>query len=90
MSPEQLKVVALETIHNRFPTSEWLHGFTDGCLLDRYHGTGAGIFRSFIFGVQVLLKEVPHKISFQWIPAHCDIAANEHTDFLVKKGAFVT
>ncbi|PRD29061.1 UNVERIFIED_CONTAM: hypothetical protein NCL1_30575 [Trichonephila clavipes] len=50
MSPEQLKAIyiyiyiALETIHNQFPTSEWVHIFTDGSLLDRYHGDGAGIF----------------------------------------------
>ncbi|GFV79690.1 uncharacterized protein TNCV_1725151 [Trichonephila clavipes] len=44
MSPKQLKAIALETMHNRFPTSEWLYIFTDGSLLDVYQGAGAGIF----------------------------------------------
>ncbi|GFW61221.1 uncharacterized protein TNCV_434451 [Trichonephila clavipes] len=42
MSLEELKT--LETIDNRFPTSEWLHVFIHGSLLDRYHGAGARIF----------------------------------------------
>ncbi|GFW25006.1 hypothetical protein TNCV_3155091 [Trichonephila clavipes] len=44
MSPEQLKVIALETIDNPFPTNEGLHVFNDGFFLDRYHGAGACIF----------------------------------------------
>ncbi|GFS62622.1 uncharacterized protein TNCV_3736911 [Trichonephila clavipes] len=35
------------------------------------------------------LKEFPHKIHLQWIPAHRDIAGNEHANFLAKKGALV-
>ncbi|GFX51811.1 uncharacterized protein TNCV_5015131 [Trichonephila clavipes] len=143
MSPE-LKAIGSETIDNRFPTSEWLHVFTDGSIQDRYHDIGEpvstvnlfnfylplGIFttafddeieaiivaieklslRSSIFNKAVnlsdskstlqalypnypqrilkcksFLKYFPHKMSFQWIPAHCDIAGNEHADFLVRK-----
>ncbi|GFW67671.1 hypothetical protein TNCV_3445431 [Trichonephila clavipes] len=35
MSLEQLKAIALEMIHNRFPTSKLLHVFTNGSLLER-------------------------------------------------------
>ncbi|GFV02581.1 hypothetical protein TNCV_5017491 [Trichonephila clavipes] len=43
VSPEQLKTIALETIPNRFPTSEKLHVFTDGALIDRC-AAGADVF----------------------------------------------
>ncbi|GFX62598.1 RNase H domain-containing protein [Trichonephila clavipes] len=42
-----------------------------------------------IFKCRSFLQEVPHKISFQWIPVHCGIARNEHADFLAKKRALV-
>ncbi|GFV78842.1 hypothetical protein TNCV_4079421 [Trichonephila clavipes] len=35
------------------------------------------------------LKDFPHNISFQWIPAHYSIAGNELANFLTKKGALV-
>jgi ribonuclease HI len=151
MIPEHLKAIALETIDTRFPESEWLHVFTDGSMLDRHHGAGAGVFcelfnfylpvgpfttafdgeieaiavavqqlalrranfaRAVIFSdsksalqalsqnsqcqsqrildCKSILKDLSHKISFQWVPAHCAITGNEHADFLAKKGAMVT
>lgn len=37
-----LKLLALETIHTRFPEQQWLHIFTDGSLLPNQIGAGAG------------------------------------------------
>lgn len=39
---EVLKLLALETIHSRFPEEQWLHIFTDGSLLPNQSGAGAG------------------------------------------------
>lgn len=40
--PDELKSSALETIHTRYPTFEWLHIYTDGSCLSG--GAGAGWF----------------------------------------------
>jgi ribonuclease HI len=36
------------------------------------------------------LKAKHKQIALQWIPAHCQIAGNEHADALAKKGAKIT
>ena len=41
-TPQEAKVFALETIHSRYPTQEWIHIYTDGSLLDHEKGAGAG------------------------------------------------
>lgn len=38
-----LKLLALETIHTRFPEHEWLHIYTDGSLITNQDGAGAGV-----------------------------------------------
>ncbi|XP_035212691.1 ribonuclease H-like [Stegodyphus dumicola] len=35
---------------------------------------------------QEVIKELSHKISFQWVPSHCGIYGNEMADMLAKKG----
>ncbi|XP_035205178.1 uncharacterized protein LOC118180158 [Stegodyphus dumicola] len=38
---------------------------------------------------QEVLKELSHKISFQWVPSHCGIYRKEMADMLAKTGATV-
>ena len=40
---DELKQLALETIHTLYPDSEWLHLYTDGSLYDTETSAGAGI-----------------------------------------------
>jgi ribonuclease HI len=44
LSPTALRAVALETIHTRFPSDDWIHIYTDGSLLDFSQGAGAGVY----------------------------------------------
>ncbi|GFY10076.1 hypothetical protein TNCV_1946211 [Trichonephila clavipes] len=75
MSPEQLIATSSVTIDNRFPTSEWLHVFTDGSPLDRYHGAGAGTFcelvasliaRGKTLNAAWRVKEITPMLSLEW------------------------
>ncbi|KAI5754580.1 hypothetical protein M8J77_009716 [Diaphorina citri] len=44
IAPTVAKIMALETIHKRYPQENWLHIYTDGSLLNPADGAGAGIF----------------------------------------------
>ena len=41
--------LALETMNTRYPPYKWLHIFTDGCQMDGYINTGAGIYCELFF-----------------------------------------
>ncbi|GFY32100.1 hypothetical protein TNCV_2622371 [Trichonephila clavipes] len=41
--PEAERVIALDTVHNCYPASEWLHSYSDGPFLTSY-GAETGIF----------------------------------------------
>ncbi|KFM58471.1 hypothetical protein X975_07553, partial [Stegodyphus mimosarum] len=42
-----------------------------------------------ILDCRPLLKAMAHRISFQWIPAHCGIMRNEKADTLAEKETFI-
>ena len=42
-SDEELKAIALETIHSRYPRPEWQHIYTDGSRLSIESNAGAGV-----------------------------------------------
>ncbi|GBN98239.1 hypothetical protein AVEN_267127-1, partial [Araneus ventricosus] len=44
VAPSILRNLALETIAARYPATEWLHIFTDGCQFYRHFNVGAGVF----------------------------------------------
>ena len=41
---ETLRHLSLETVNTRYPQDKWLQIFTDGCQIDGYINSGAGIY----------------------------------------------
>ena len=49
-SQNELKYVALSTIHNRYPSDNWLHVYTDGSAENAIKNAGAGAYSN-IFSI---------------------------------------
>ena len=43
-SDPELKAAALETIHTRYPETEWIHVYTDGSYMQERPNAGAGVY----------------------------------------------
>lgn len=59
---------SIATIKSRFPESEWLHVFMDGCI-SRDHGAGAGVFGN-LFNICLLVDSFSTAVDdkFEAIP----------------------